>query len=89
MQSRDGMHHAKNRGNKEIPLAILSRILAQSCVSPLPELCTTRLARSRSPIKFLDSYVQPVAPPLEDLGGGHDIISRAISRVIYRPHRII
>ena len=24
-----GMHHAKNRGNKEIPLAILSRILAQ------------------------------------------------------------
>ena len=29
-----GMHHAKNRGNKEIPLAILSRILhvAQSCV---------------------------------------------------------
>ena len=33
------MHHAKNRGNKEIPLAILSRILAQSCVTPLPELC--------------------------------------------------
>ena len=30
-----GMHHAKNRGNKEIPL---SRILAQSCVT-LPELC--------------------------------------------------
>ena len=29
-----GMHHAKNRGNKEIPLAILSRILAQSCVTP-------------------------------------------------------
>ena len=28
-----GMHHAKNRGNKEIPLAILSRILAQSCVT--------------------------------------------------------
>ena len=26
--------HAKNRGNKEIPLAILSRILAQSCVTP-------------------------------------------------------
>ena len=36
---RDGMHHAKNRGNKEIPLAILSRILAQSHVIPLPELC--------------------------------------------------
>ena len=31
---RDGMHYAKNRGNKEIPLAILSRILAQSCVTP-------------------------------------------------------
>ena len=31
---RDGMHHAKNRGNKVIPLAILSRILAQSCVTP-------------------------------------------------------
>ena len=28
------MHHAKNRGNKDIPLAILSRILAQSCVTP-------------------------------------------------------
>ena len=28
-----GKHHAKNRGNKEIPLAILSRILAQSCVT--------------------------------------------------------
>ena len=28
------MHHVKNRGNKEIPLAILSRILAQSCVTP-------------------------------------------------------
>ena len=31
-----GMNHVKNRGNKEIPLAILSRIhvLAQSCVTP-------------------------------------------------------
>ena len=29
-----GMHHAKNRGNKEISLAILSKILAQSCVTP-------------------------------------------------------
>ena len=28
------MHHAKNLGNKEIPLAILSRILALSCVTP-------------------------------------------------------
>ena len=33
---RNGMHHAKNRGNKEIPLAILSRILAQSFVTPWP-----------------------------------------------------
>ena len=28
-----GMHHAKNRGNKEISLVIPSRILAQSCVT--------------------------------------------------------
>ena len=32
------MHHAKNRGNKEIPL---SRILAQSCVT----LCLNYVAR--------------------------------------------
>ena len=31
---RDGMHYAKNHGNKEIPLAILPRVLAQSCVIP-------------------------------------------------------
>ena len=30
---RDGMHRVKNRGDKEIPLAILSRILAQSCIT--------------------------------------------------------
>ena len=36
-----GMHHAKNRGNKEIPLAILSRILAQSCVT----LCLNYVGR--------------------------------------------
>ena len=32
---RDGMYmyYAKNHGNKEIPLAILSRILEQSCVT--------------------------------------------------------
>ena len=28
------MDHAKNHGNKVIPLAILSRKLAQSCVNP-------------------------------------------------------
>ena len=33
----DEINHAKNRGNKEIPLAILSRILPQSCGNPLPE----------------------------------------------------
>ena len=32
---RDGMHYAKNCGNKENPLAILSRILAST--NPLPE----------------------------------------------------
>ena len=37
------MHHAKKRGNKVIPLAILSRILAQSCVTPLPDLCRDRV----------------------------------------------
>ena len=38
---RDGMHHAKNHGNKEIPLAILSRILAKSCVT----LCLNYVGR--------------------------------------------
>ena len=36
-----GMHHAKNRGNKEIPLAILSTILAQSCIT----LCLNHVGR--------------------------------------------
>ena len=36
------MHHAKNRGNKEIPLAILSRILAQSCLT----LCLNYVGRA-------------------------------------------
>ena len=36
-----GMHHVKNRGNKEIPLSILSRILAQSCVT----LCLNYVGR--------------------------------------------
>ena len=39
MGYRDEMHHAKNHGNKEIPLALLSRILAQSCVTP-PYICS-------------------------------------------------
>ena len=33
---RNGMHNAKNHGNNVIHLALLSRILAQSCVTPLP-----------------------------------------------------
>ena len=33
------MHHAKNCENKEIPLAILSRILAQSCVTLCLNIC--------------------------------------------------
>ena len=33
------MLHAKNLGNRVIPLAILSRILAKSCITLLPELC--------------------------------------------------
>ena len=33
------MHHAKNHGNKEMPLAILSRILAQSCVTLCLNIC--------------------------------------------------
>ena len=33
---RDGMHHAKNHGNKEIPLAILSR--EPACPSKLSSL---------------------------------------------------
>ena len=33
------MHHAKNRGNKEIPLAILPRILPQSCVTICLNIC--------------------------------------------------
>ena len=36
-----GMHHAKDRGNKEIPLAVLSRIPAQSCVT----LCLNYVGR--------------------------------------------
>ena len=36
-----GMHHANNRGNKDVPLAILSRVLAQSCVT----LCLNCLGR--------------------------------------------
>ena len=35
------MHHVKNCGNKEIPLAILSRILAQPCVT----LCLNYVGR--------------------------------------------
>ena len=50
-----GMHHAKNRGNKEIPLAILSRILAQSCVT----LCVGRVTHDCASI--LDSIAKGIS----------------------------
>ena len=34
-----GMHHAKNRGNKEIPLAMDTSTILRN---PLPEVCTCR-----------------------------------------------
>ena len=37
------MHHGVNKEIEGIPLAILSRILAQSRVIPLPELCMEEL----------------------------------------------
>ena len=52
------MHHAKNRGNKQIPLAILLTILAQSCVT----LClnhvgrVTRLCNDFCHIFFMVAY---------------------------------
>ena len=49
------MHHAKNRGNKEIPLAILSRILAQSCVT----LCLNYVGRDCASI--LDSIAKGIS----------------------------
>ena len=55
---RDGMHHAKNRGNKEIPLAILSRILPQSCVTP-PYIFRLRVTHDCGSI--LDSIAKGVS----------------------------
>ena len=52
-----GMYHAKNRGNKEIPLAI--RVLAQSCVT-LPELCREGL-RMIVLVYILDSIAKGVS----------------------------
>ena len=57
-----GMHHAKNRGNKEIPLAILSRVLAQSCVT----LCLNYAGRvTRDYASILDSIAKGISlfPP--------------------------
>ena len=51
------MHHAKNRGNKEIPLAILSRILAQSCVT----LCLNYVGRvTHDCASILDSIAKGI-----------------------------
>ena len=53
-----GMHHAKNRGNKEIPLAILSRILAQSCVT----LCLNYVGRvTHDCASILDSITKGIS----------------------------
>ena len=52
-----GMHHAKNHGNKEIPLAILSRILAQSCVT----LCLNYVGRvTHDCASILDSIAKGI-----------------------------
>ena len=52
------MHHAKNRGNKEIPLAILSRILAQSCVT----LCLNYVGRvAHDCASILDSIAKGIS----------------------------
>ena len=52
------MHHAKNRGNKEIPLAILSRILAQSCVT----LCLNYVGRvTHDCASILDSIAKGIS----------------------------
>ena len=51
------MHHAKNRGNKETPLAILSRILAQSCVT----LCLNYVGRvTHDCASILDSIAKGI-----------------------------
>ena len=53
-----GMHHVKNRGNKEIPLAILSRILAQSCVT----LCLNYVGRvTHDCASILDSIAKGIS----------------------------
>ena len=56
---RDGMHHAKNRGNKVIPLAILSRILAQSCVTP-PYIIKAKGLRMIVLYSILDSIAKGI-----------------------------
>ena len=53
-----GMHHAKNRGNKEVLLAILSRILAQSCVA----LCLNYVGRvTHDCASILDSIAKVIS----------------------------
>ena len=55
-----GMHHAKNRGNKEISLAILSKILAQSCVT-LPELYVGRGYAAHDCASIFDSIAKEIS----------------------------
>ena len=52
-----GMHHAKNRGNKEIPLAILSRILAQSYVT----ICLNYVGRVTHGCSIYDSIAKGIS----------------------------
>ena len=54
-----GMHHAKNVGNKEISLAILARILAQSCVT----LCLNYAGRVTHGCasSILDSFAKEIS----------------------------
>ena len=60
------MHHAKNRGNKEIPLAMLSRILAQSCVT----LCLNYVGRvTHDCAGILDSIAKGI-PCFHDFSHG-------------------
>ena len=62
-----GMHHAKNRGNKEIPLAIPSRILAQSCVT----LCLNYVGRvTHDCASILDGILLRGFPCFHDFSHG-------------------
>ena len=52
---RDGMHHAKSRGNKQIPLPTLSRILAQLSITP------TYIILAKDCASILDSIAKGIS----------------------------